>query len=254
MAAEAALRAGSGLVSLITRSEHRSAMLARCPEIMVIATEDTEAYSRISELLQLASAIVIGPGLGKTAWSRPLLQKALQQQVVGKTPLIVDADGLNLLAERTGQHKSTRRDNWILTPHPGEAARLLGCSTQEIQQDRFAAVVDLQRRWGGVCLLKGAGSLISYIADTKSPAEDNINVIDLCSVGNPGMASGGMGDILSGVTGGLVSQGFTLSDSMRIACCVHGEAADLAAIEHGQRGLAATDLLPYIRRLLNPDA
>jgi len=171
----------------------------------------------------------------------------LQLQLANHTPLVVDADALNLLAERAEQNKNKSRDNWILTPHPGEAARLMGCSTAEIQGDRFAAVAHLQKGWGGVCLLKGAGSLICY------PTEDNAKT-ELCSVGNPGMASGGMGDVLSGIIGGLVAQKFSLAVSLRIACCVHGESADLASATNGQRGLAATDLYPYIRQLLNPES
>jgi NAD(P)H-hydrate epimerase len=128
---------------------------------------------------------------------------------------------------------------------------LLGCGTAEINADRFAAVRRLHYRWGGAVLLKGAGSLLCVGA-----LHDSLQAhrIELCSEGNPGMASGGMGDVLSGLIGGLVAQGYSLDDSLRIAVCVHGEAADLAAAEAGQRGLVATDLLPFIQRLINPSS
>lgn len=247
MAAEAAVRAGSGLVTLVTRTVNQSSMLAKRPEVMVMGTENTDDLdNKLEELLQQASVIVIGPGLGKSSWSRKLLQSALHWQIAKDIPLVLDADALNLLAERAGDSKTINRNNWILTPHPGEAARLLACSTTEVQTDRFSAVARLQENFGGACLLKGAGSLICY-------PKENSTLTELCSVGNPGMASGGMGDILSGVIGGLVAQGFSLADSLRIATCVHGESADLAASAGGQRGLAATDLLPYIRQLMNPE-
>ncbi|MCP5348303.1 MAG: NAD(P)H-hydrate dehydratase [Gammaproteobacteria bacterium] len=248
MAAAAALRAGSGLVSVITRSVNRSGFLASQPELMVVGTEDPEDSQGLAgALLEKASVIVVGPGLGRTEWSRELLNMALKVQEAREVPLVVDADGLNLLALRRGSPEEpvTARENWILTPHPGEAARLLDCATEEINADRFAAVRQLKERWGGVVLLKGAGSLICY-----GPADRR--QIDLCSEGNPGMASGGMGDILSGLAGGLVAQHYGLENSLRIAVCVHGEAADLAVQQAGQRGLAATDLLPFIQKLVNP--
>ena len=249
MAASAALRAGSGLVSVVTRSVNRAGFLAGQPEIMLAGTEDPEEYEgRITDLFSRASVIVAGPGLGKSAWSRDMLDTVLQYRDAHGVPLVIDADGLNLLAETGNANTSSSlaRDNWILTPHPGEAARLLRCETAEINADRFAAVRHLQDRWGGVVLLKGAGSLICS-------GQREQQVIELCDAGNPGMASGGMGDVLSGLIGGLVAQHYSLADSMRLAVCIHGEAADQIARCNGQRGLAATDLLPAIHKLVNPD-
>ncbi|MBP8159148.1 MAG: bifunctional hydroxymethylpyrimidine kinase/phosphomethylpyrimidine kinase, partial [Aeromonas sp.] len=134
------------------------------------------------------------------------------------------------------------QDNWVLTPHPGEAARLLGCSIADIAADRFAAVRRLQQRFGGVVLLKGAGSLI-----------DDGKQIALCDEGNPGMASGGMGDLLSGIIAALLAQGWSAVEATRLGAVIHGEAADLAAAD-GERGMLASDLLPFIRRLVNPDS
>lgn len=248
MAAEAALRSGAGLVSVITRSCHRPALLARRPEVMVLGTEDGSANT--ADLIARATAIVIGPGLGRGEWARGLMQQALFTQISAGKPLVLDADALHLLSEKYEQgavDKGTgiKRDNWILTPHPGEAAALLNSSVSEIQADRFAAVAKLQDTWGGVCLLKGSGSLICS-------AEDSRQDILLCSEGNAGMASGGMGDVLSGVVGSLVAQGNSLSNSLSAAVCIHGEAADLAVQAGGQRGMVATDLMPHIRELVNP--
>ena len=134
-----------------------------------------------------------------------------------------------------------RRDDWVLTPHPGEAARLLGVSSAEVQGDRFAALTALQSRYGGAVVLKGSGSLV---LDPRSE-------FALCPYGNPGMASGGMGDVLSGVVGGLLAQGMRVGDSAAMAMVLHARAADTAATSGGERGLLASDLLPWIRRLAN---
>ena len=248
MAAEAALRGGAGLVSVITRACHRPALLTRRPEIMVLGTEDENA--QVDALITKATAIVIGPGLGRSVWARGLMQKALSVQRVSNTPLILDADALHLLAEKLRQGSTEggtgiKRDNWILTPHPGEAGALLDIATSEIQGDRFSAVQKLQSTWGGVCLLKGSGSLICS-------AKNGRQEIFLCSEGNAGMATGGMGDVLSGLVGSLVAQGNSLENSLCASVCIHGEAADLSMQAHGQRGMAATDLMPYIRELVNP--
>ena len=173
----------------------------------------------------------LGPGLGLGAWSHSLWQ----QQLALPGPLVLDADGLNLLAE-----SPCRRDDWILTPHPGEAARLLGCTVAEVEQDRLHSVRQLQRRYGGVVLLKGAGTLVC-----------DGELVLICQEGNPGMASGGMGDLLSGIIGALWAQGLPQAEAAWVGVCVHGEAGDLAA-DAGERGMLASDLLPFIRRLVNP--
>jgi NAD(P)H-hydrate epimerase len=151
--------------------------------------------------------------------------------------MVLDADGLNLLATGRGVAAGPR-DNWVLTPHPGEAARLLGSTTAEVQADRFAAVRELQQSFGGVALLKGNGSLIAGGGQVL-----------LSDYGNPGMASGGMGDVLSGVIGSLLAQQLPALEAAALGVCLHGAAADLAA-EDGQRGLLASDLMPRMRTLL----
>lgn len=242
MAGEAALRSGSGLVSLVTRPAHVGAALARRPELMVLGRDEVD--ESVQRLAQRASVIVVGPGLGRSDWSRSFLQLALACQRSHNIPLVVDADGLNLLAEDDLRQVGRPRQHWILTPHPGEAGRLLGWETARVQADRFAAIRSLQSLWGGVVLLKGAGSLLCHGADGQP--------VMLCTEGNAGMASGGMGDVLSGVIGGLVAQGHALPEALQLAVCVHGESADLAVAETGQAGLLATDLLGRIGPLLNP--
>ncbi|OAI16118.1 bifunctional ADP-dependent (S)-NAD(P)H-hydrate dehydratase/NAD(P)H-hydrate epimerase [Methylomonas lenta] len=228
LAGEAALRSGAGLVSIASRVEHVGFLNMGRPELMC---HGVESVAQLTALLHKASVIVIGPGLGQDAWGQMLWSAVLASD---KT-CVVDADALNLLAKQP-----VFRENWILTPHPGEAARLLGASSREIAADRFAAVKNLQMQYGGVSLLKGAGSLI---ADQQA--------VFVSATGNPGMASGGMGDVLAGMIGGLVAQGLSLIEATKLAVYVHGEAADCAAAENGERGLLASDLLPKIRELLN---
>jgi NAD(P)H-hydrate epimerase len=228
MAAEAALRSGAGLVSVATRPEHAAMITGRQPELMVHGI-DSEA--ELAPLLARATVIVIGPGLGQGEWGRALFAAAV---AAGK-PMVVDADALNLLAA------APRQGDWVLTPHPGEAARLLGSDTAAVQADRFAAVAALSARYGGVPALKGAGTL-THAADG----------FRLCPYGNPGMSSGGMGDVLAGVIGGLLAQGLGLVDAAAAGVLVHALAGDDAAAAGGQRGLAATDLMPCIRRRVNP--
>ncbi|MDX3773949.1 NAD(P)H-hydrate dehydratase [Chromatiaceae bacterium AAb-1] len=230
MAAEAALYSGAGRVSLYTRPEHIAAALSRRPEIMASAS-----HSR--ELINRATVIIAGPGLGHDNWGQALLAQALTTD----KPLVLDADALNYLASLPlAERKRLKRDNWILTPHPGEAARLLGRSTTTIQQDRPAALYALQQYFGGTVILKGRGTLIS---NGSTP-------VSQLTCGNPGMATGGMGDVLSGVTGALLAQGLTPYNA---ACCgswLHSMAADKLAAIQGEYGLLATELLPEIRKLL----
>ncbi len=233
MAAEAAARMGAGLTSVATQPEHCAALLARCPEVMV------KAVSHLSELhglLDKADVIVVGPGLGQSPWSEQMLSTALQKGL----PCVLDADALNLLAKRP-DWLPVDSSALIYTPHPGEAARLLKISTQDVQQDRLHAVETLQQRLGGSVLLKGSGSLLAH------PSGD----VYLCADGNPGMASGGMGDVLSGMIGGLLAQGFTPELSLNLAVVLHAKAADACAERHGERGILASDLIDQARLLLN---
>lgn len=230
MAAEAAARVGAGLVTVATRPEHASLFAIARPELMAHGITTRE---EVEPLLQRATVLAIGPGLGRASWGQLLWNRALESSL----PLIVDADALNLLATEPVQ-----RDNWILTPHPGEAGRLLQCATAQVLADPFAAVAEIQRRFSGIALLKGAGTLVC------GPEPGTVTLID---AGNPGMASGGMGDVLTGVIAGLVAQGLSLYDAARGGACLHAAAADIAA-EEGERGLLASDLMTPLRRLANP--
>jgi NAD(P)H-hydrate epimerase len=230
LAAEAALRTGSGLVTLATRPAHVAAAISRRPEIMARAVDGP---ADLAPLLQQASVVVLGPGLGRDDWADGLCRRVLD----AARPVVVDADALHWLA---GQ--GIRREDWVLTPHPGEAATLLGVCTAEIGTDRFGAVEAVQRRYGGSVVLKGVGSLVD--SDGAAPPA-------LCSDGNPGMASGGMGDALSGVIAGLLAQGLGLRDAAECGVCLHSAAADRAA-ETGERGLLAGDVVDALRALVNP--
>lgn len=228
MAGMAALRVGAGLVSIATPKECAAVMNAEWPELMCHGISKPE---ELKPLLEKADVIVLGPGLSQSDWAVSMWQEAVKQEVW----LVVDADGLNILSKN-----ALVRDNWILTPHTGEAARLLGQTTQIIQQDRLEAVKEIARRYGGVAVLKGAGTLVA--APNMLPG--------VCDKGNPGMASAGMGDILSGVIGGLLSQGIPPGDAARLGVILHATAGDMAA-KDGERGMIATDLLPYLRRISN---
>jgi len=229
MAALAAARSGAGLVSIATHPDHAVQLVSRCPELMC---RGVQSAAELGKLLERATVVVLGPGLGRSAWASDLFSRVLDTDL----PLVVDADGLNLLAR-----EKVTRANWVLTPHPGEAGRLLASSTTEVQHDRFAAAQKIADEYQTVCVLKGSGSLI----------HDLENRVAISTSGNPGMASGGMGDVLGGIIAALIAQGLALSDAARLGVWLHGRAADMAAAAGGERGMLATDLLPWIRLLVN---
>lgn len=226
---EAAYRAGSGLVVLATHPEHAALISAARPELITYGVNDVQV---IQPLLAVAHALAVGPGLGQGKWGRALWQAVLS---VDK-PLVVDADALNLLATQP----SSRAD-WVLTPHPGEAARLLGVGVADIQSDRFAAAREIARRYGGVCVLKGSGTLIASIDDQP---------LWLCDRGNPGLASGGTGDVLTGTIAALLAQGLAPLEAARLGVWAHASAGDRVAA-NGERGILASDLLQPLRTILN---
>lgn len=228
LAGKAALRAGAGLVS-VAMSTHDAGMLAvSCPELMCHEIYDHE---QLAALIAQATVIAIGPGLRQID-----KQQWWDMAIASHKPLIVDADALHVLA----QHPQ-KKDNWILTPHPGEAAKLLGCTTVEIQADRFAAVKKIQKKYGGVVILKGCGTLIASHEET----------LRICDAGNPGMSSPGMGDVLTGLLGGLLTQNPSSHNTVANAgVWIHALAADHAA-ELGERGMIASDVISYIREWVN---
>jgi ADP-dependent NAD(P)H-hydrate dehydratase / NAD(P)H-hydrate epimerase len=229
LAGEAALRAGAGLVTVAAHPQSLRSLAAR-PELMSVALENA---ADLEQALGRATVVALGPGLGQTPWSRAIFDVVLAS---GKL-LIVDADALNLLVLA-----SVRRDHWVLTPHPGEAARLLQASTTAVQQDRRAAARELQARFGGTVVLKGAGSLVQCAGGAGW----------LCDRGNPGMAVAGMGDVLTGVIAGIAAQCGDVALAARAGVFVHATAGDRAAQAGGERGLLAGDVIAQVRPGVNP--
>lgn len=230
LAGEAAARAGAGLVTLVTHPAHAAYLSLARPELLTHALTDG---TTVHAALRRATVLALGPGLGQDRWAREVLARVLDCP----QPKVVDADALNLLAA-----EPLKRDDWILTPHPGEAARLLGTTTADVQAQRFDALAALLERYGGVCVLKGAGTLVG-----KEGASD----VWLCDAGNPGMASGGMGDVLTGIVAALLAQRLPPFEAARLGVWVHATAADDVSKEDGEIGLLASDLLPFVRRRLN---
>ncbi|OAN19344.1 bifunctional ADP-dependent (S)-NAD(P)H-hydrate dehydratase/NAD(P)H-hydrate epimerase [Photobacterium jeanii] len=228
LASEACARTGAGLTAVVTQPDNVLSIVAARPEIM--AKGWFEKAHEIQQQRDWSDVVVLGPGLGTQDWGKALYFHLADYE----KKLVVDADGLNLLA-LSPDYKNNR----IITPHPGEAARLLGCTVAEIEADRYAAVRQLQQKYGGVVVLKGAGTLV-----------DDGQYCYVCRAGNPGMATGGMGDVLSGVIGALLAQKLSLIEAAQLGVWLHSYAADLCAQE-GERGMLASDLFPYIRQLVN---
>jgi ADP-dependent NAD(P)H-hydrate dehydratase / NAD(P)H-hydrate epimerase len=226
---EAALRTGAGLVSIATHPDHAGMILASRPELMSHGIRDA---GDLQALLENADVVAFGPGLGKSEWARGVVELLREDD----RPAVWDADALNWLAESPGF-----ADQRVLTPHPGEAGRLLECSTSQVQADRRQALTDLRGRFGGVAVLKGSGTLVS----------SSSGVPWLCTAGNPGMAAPGMGDVLTGIVAALLAQGLNLEDAAAVGVTVHAQAGDLAA-QAGERGLMASDLLAELRCVINP--
>lgn len=229
LAGEACLRVGAGLVTVAARPENVTAIVTGCPELMCRGVTDAAG---LQDLLIAADVVAIGPGCGRDTWASALLGAVLRSEL----PLVVDADALNLLAQQP-----VRRGNWILTPHPGEAARLLGSNTAAVQTDRLGATRQLLARYSGTVVLKGAGTLVG--SETSLPA--------ICDRGNPGMAVPGMGDVLTGVIAGIAAQCQELELAARAGVYVHATAGDMAA-RHGERGLLASDLFAHLPTCVNP--
>ena len=229
LAARAALRAGAGLVSVVTRKEHINAIVAVCPECMVHGSANGELDPG---LVENADYLAIGCGLGKDAWAQRLLYTALNSV----QPMVADADALNLLAH---MERAVLTEESIITPHPGEASRLLQMSTRKIQQDRFVAARLLEQKYNAQVVLKGSGTIIQQGKDTY-----------VTTGGNPAMATAGMGDVLTGMISALAAQQAAMASDVRKAVInavsVHALAGDLAA-GGDDRGLLATDVIEHIR-------
>lgn len=235
LAGEAALRVGAGLVTVASRPEHLGVVVGGRPELMFLAVE---RGADLNAGLEQADVVAIGPGLGRSSWALDVLDTVLSGARTGQR-LVLDADALNLVAASGALH----RDDWILTPHPGEAARLLGSTTAAVQADRPAALAQLLRARGGIVVLKGAGTLVGRQEEIPR----------LCTRGNPGMAVPGMGDVLTGAVAGLaagpVAQGLDCFAAVCAAVQAHAMAGDRCA-EGGVRGILAQDVATQLRGAL----
>jgi hydroxyethylthiazole kinase-like uncharacterized protein yjeF len=234
LAGIAALRSGAGLVTVAGAAENLVAVTAAQPELIYLPVD---AGTNLDEAVRAANVVAVGPGLGTGEWG----QRVWSQVLTLRPPaVVVDADALNLLAREPQRLPA----DWIITPHPGEAARLLGVEIRAVQADRLVAVRELHARYGAVTVLKGAGTLVA-----SGPAD----AIDLhiCDRGNPGMATAGMGDVLTGVIAALRAQGAEAALAARIGVLLHALAGDSAA-QGGQRGLIASDVLAELRGWVNP--
>jgi len=235
LSGEACLRVGAGLVTVAVAPENVPAISAGRPELICLALTETDM---LAEAIEKAEVIAIGPGLGRTQWARDALDAVLKSD----KPLVVDADALNLIAEKLGANPRDNwsRHNWILTPHPGEAGRLLDIDTEEIQANRISALDRLVKRYGGTVVLKGAGTLVGTNGHTPA----------LCERGNPGMASAGTGDVLTGAIAGILAQCRDNWLAARVGVLVHAMAGDAAA-RTGERGLLATDVARELHHCVN---
>jgi NAD(P)H-hydrate epimerase len=228
LAGEAALRAGAGLVTVAAHPHSMAALSAR-PELMSVALNSRDDLERA---VGRASVLALGPGLGRSPWAMEIFGAAL----AARKPMVVDADALNLLAAAP-----QTREQWVLTPHPGEAARMLGTTTASVQDERMTAAASLQSRYGGTVVLKGAGSIVQTVHDGAW----------ICDRGNPGMATAGMGDVLTGVIAGIAAQCGDLALAAQAGVYAHAAAGDRAAAG-GERGLLASDVIAQLRASVNP--
>ena len=226
LAGLASLKSGSGLIKIITQAEHAIGITQALPELMCYS------QSKLSTVLNQVNAIGIGPGLGEDSWAQTLFDEAIHST----QPKVIDADALKLLKPRV---EHIKLKNWVLTPHPGEAAMLLDWSTQQIQNNRVAAIKALHSLFGGVIVLKGNGSLIY----------DGQN-LEICTAGNAGMAVGGMGDVLTGAITSFLAQGLSLWDAANLGVSAHAHAGDIMAQQNGQPGLTPSEVAQTIGQLL----
>ncbi|MGJ8693233.1 MAG: NAD(P)H-hydrate dehydratase [Thalassotalea sp.] len=243
LASRAALRAGSSLVSVLSHKQSQQIIHATQAELMIAGSSVDDL--QIAGVIEKAKMLIIGPGLGTNTWAQEIFSYALTRAIALNKWLVLDADGLNLLnnefADGSAADVPQYYQCWVLTPHPGEAARLLNCSIADIEQDRFGAAWQISQKYGGICVLKGAGSLITDGQQTW------IN-----TSGNPSMASGGMGDVLSGIIAALLMQFDDKLSAVRLAVYIHGFIADGIVSEQGPIGLLASDIIAQLPRYLKP--
>jgi NAD(P)H-hydrate epimerase len=242
LSAESALRCGVGLVKVFCHESSNLAISTGRPEIMLINKE-------LEAALDWCSCIVIGPGLGQDDWAHQQFSRLLAHLKHHPKPLVIDADGLNLLSTKTDDADMlnilAQLPSLILTPHPGEASRLLNCTIAHVENDRYLASKNIAQKYKSTCVLKGAGTIIQTDGTYQEPQ------CWVCKGGNPGMATAGMGDLLTGIIGAFLAQKFVSQKATVYAVCAHAEAGDRVAIQYGQRGMIASDLLQPLRAIVN---
>ncbi|MCK5312411.1 MAG: NAD(P)H-hydrate dehydratase [Desulfobacteraceae bacterium] len=243
LASNAAMRCGTGLVTLGIPQSLNTSVEPQVTEAMTYPLPDNgkgilteSAFEKIIEIAKDKDAIAIGPGIGTDKRTKTLLEKLIK---VLDIPMIMDADSLNLIAENPQILKNTKSDI-ILTPHPGEMARLASTSTQEIQDNRLESARTFSDEFGITLVLKGANTIIS-LADKKAY---------ICPAGNPGMASGGMGDVLTGMIAGFKAQGFSSENAAIAGVFIHGLCGDMLADSMGGFGFLASDMVKVIPEVI----
>lgn len=236
LSAKASLKTGAGLVTVVTKPEHITPVVSACPEVMVVGSSNGDIPEN---LINRATCIVIGPGLGSDAWAQRLLYQVISTEL----PLVLDADALNLMADKKNDLVKTIKSRLdataIITPHPGEAARILLCSVNDIQQDRFKAAITLHEKTGAIVVLKGSGTIV-YDGKTMR----------VCPYGNPSMSVAGMGDALTGIISACIAQGLDINESAATGVLYHSLAGDLAAGEH-TRGVLSSDVIDKLPKIVN---
>ncbi len=231
MATEAAYRSGAGRVTVFTREKHFSALISRLPSAM---TASANYQKDLQKIIRGKTIIAIGCGLGQSAWSNKMFKFFMQSNL----PKVIDADALNLLSKSKQKYDL---QNAILTPHAGEAGRLLGITAQEVQNDRIDAIQKLHKKYQATIILKGSNSLIL----------SNDKKLYQCKFGNAGMAVAGMGDALTGIIAGLLAQNISLNKAAILAVNIHAIAGDLVKAKQGEIGILPTDLIDYITSVIN---
>ena len=235
LSSKAAIKIGAGLVSLATRSEHLQAALSFAPEVM---TKPVDSGQSLENYLDLPTVICLGPGLGKDYWSEQMIYKSLENTHKNKTPILIDADGLNLLPEFSKKLPLPKKI--VLTPHLGEAARLLNTSVEKVKKNRVSAAKRISNKYNSVVVLKSHETLICK--------EDKIYI---CDKGNPGMATAGMGDVLSGMISGLIAQKLSLFEAACLGVDLHARAGDIYSEKNNQQSLLPTDIIDLFARVIN---
>ena len=242
LSGESALRCGVGLVKVYCHESSSLAISAARPEIMLV-------HKDLDAALHWCSCIVVGPGLGQDDWAHQQFSRLLAHLKLHPKPLVIDADALNLLAAMADDadllDTLAKLPSLVLTPHPGEASRLLQSNITKIESNRYLASKIIAQKYNAICVLKGAGTIIQ----TCGPHQESQSWV--CNGGNPGMATAGMGDLLTGVMGAFLAQGFNPEQAAVYSVCAHAEAGDRIAIQYGQRGMIASDLLQPLRAIVN---